>query len=158
MPSETATRDAWKTQPLPEGRARIAYERAFTAEEHARVIRGLVPLAMEDKWFVFHESPWLFFHRSWTGVCIYALKLRTGGGGDDGESAVSAVDETWVNRAPEEYRETDDAHDVAILSYLVEQLLLGRSVPFPVRRPLDATKAALLVHHVVGRARPNDTD
>jgi hypothetical protein len=29
---------------------------------------GFVPREMEDKWFVFSEEPWLFVHRSCTGI------------------------------------------------------------------------------------------
>lgn len=144
-----ATRDDWKNEPMPEARARIPYSRAFDRDEHARVTRGLVPQAMEDKWFVYCDEDWLSFHRSWTGICIYRVKLRAQGEG-------SAVEEAWVNRAPEQYRETDDAHDVALLSFLVDALLLGKLVPFPVRPTVDPSKAPLLMHHVVGNARSND--
>ena len=146
-----ATRESWETKPLPEARARIAYERSFDAAELARVARGVVPEEMEDKWFVFYEAPWLWFHRSWTGVAIYGVRLRA-----EGEGGV--VEEAWVNRDPAQYRETDDAHDIALLSFLVERLLLGRDVPFPIRGDVPAEKASLLMHHVVGHARSNDED
>ncbi len=146
-----ATRESWETKPLPQARARIAYARSFEAAELARVARGVVPEEMEDKWFVFYEAPWLWFHRSWTGVAIYGVRLRAEGEG-------SVVEEAWVNRDPAQYRETDDAHDVALLSFLVERLLLGRDVPFPIRADVPAEKASLLMHHVVGHARSNDED
>ncbi|HSQ64304.1 MAG TPA: hypothetical protein VLM85_13850 [Polyangiaceae bacterium] len=146
-----ATRDSWETKPLPEERARIGYERSFDAAEHARLARGVVPEEMEDKWFVFYEAPWLWFHRSWTGIAIYGVRLRPEGEG-------SVVEEAWVNRDPAQYRETDDAHDIALLSFLVERLLLGRDVPFPIRGDVPAEKASLLLHHVVGHARSNDED
>src|SRR5258708_26745285 len=151
MPAGTASRASWKTQRLPEVRARIAYRRAFDREDHARVTRGLVPKQMEDKWFVYHEAPWLFFHRSRTGICVYALQLRAEGEG-------SAVEEAWVNRAPEEYRATDDAHDVAILSFLVEALLLGHRVQFPIRPHVDPEKATAVRHHAVGSGRSNEEE
>lgn len=146
-----ATRETWKNKPMPEKRARLEYARAFDAAEHARVVRGVVPEQMEDKWFVFYEAPWLWFHRSWTGIAIYGVRLRPEGEG-------SVVEEAWVNRAPEEYAATDDAHDAALLSFLVERLLLGRDVPFPVRAGFPAEKTSLLIHHVVGNARSNDED
>ena len=136
---------------MPEARARLGYARSFDRDRHARVVRGLVPREMEDKWFVFYDEPWLFFHRSWTGLCVYQVRLRAEGEG-------SVVEEAWVNRAPEEYRETDDAHDVAILSFLVDALLLGLVVPFPVRASVDPKKASLVMHHVVGNARSNDDE
>ncbi len=149
MADGNATRASWKNQRLPDARAPIPYARVFDGNEHARVTKGLVPDQMEDKWFVFYEAPWLFLHRSWTGLCIYAVRLRAEGAG-------SVVEEAWVNRDPEQYRETDDAHDLALLSFLVDRLLLGRVATFPVRRELDATKADLVFHHVVGHGRSND--
>ena len=146
-----ATRASWKTEPMPAARARLPYARAFDASEHERLLRGIVPAQMEDKWFVFYEAPWLWFHRSWTGVAIYGVQLRVGEGGSEVEAA-------WANRAPEQYRETDDAHDAAILSYLVERILLGREAPFPIRPSVDPAKATLLLHHVVGNARSNDEE
>ena len=146
---ERATASSWKTKPMPEARARIAYARSFDGKQHERATRGLVPREMEDKWFVYFDEPWLWFHRSWTGVCIYGVRLRP-----DGEGSV--VEEAWVNRAPEQYRETDDAHDVALLGFLVDALLLGLTAPFPVRASVDPAKASLLMHHVVGHARSND--
>jgi hypothetical protein len=146
-----ATRDAWKIEPMPEARAAIAYTRVFDAAEHARVIRGIVPEEMEDKWFVFYAAPWLWFHRSWTGFAIYAVKL-------DVTDAGSTVEEAWVNRAPQQYRETDDADDAAVLSFLVDRLLLGRDVRFPTRPSVEPDKAPLLVHHLVGHARSNDEE
>ncbi len=151
MPGENATRASWKNQPLPGARAPLAYRRTFDAHEHARVTKGLVPEEMEDKWFIFYEPPWLFLHRSWTGTCIYAVRLRAEGAG-------STVEEAWVNRAPEQYRETDDGHDGALLSFLVERLLLGRVAKFPVRRDIDATKAAALFHQVAGHGRSNEEE
>jgi hypothetical protein len=136
---------------MPEARARIPYARTFDCAEYERVIRGIVPKQMEDKWFVFYEDPWLWFHRSWTGTAIYGVRLRAG-------SAGSTVEEAWVNREPEQYRETNDVHDAAMLSYLVERLLLGRDARFPLRADVEPGKAPALMHHVVGYARSNDED
>jgi hypothetical protein len=146
---ETATRDSWKHRPLPDARAALAYARTFDRAEHARLQRGLVPDQMEDKWFIFLDGERLFFHRSWTGTCIYAVKLRAAGEG-------VAVEEAWANRAPEEYRETDDAYDAKVLGFLVERLLLGRDVKFPLREHVDPAKASAIIHSVVGYGRSND--
>ena len=62
-----ATRGDWKIEPMPDARAAIAYTRGFDSTEHTRLIRGIVPQEMEDKWFIFYAAPWVWFHRSWTG-------------------------------------------------------------------------------------------
>ncbi len=149
MTAPPATRSAWKNTPLPEQRAELPYARSFTAAEYERLRRGLVPQQMEDKWFAFYEAPWLFLHRSWTGLCIYGVELREEG---DGAVVVGA----WANRAPDEYRETEADHDAKILAFLIDRLLLGLPATFPIREGFPATKAELLVHHVVGTGRAND--
>ena len=98
-----ARREDWNDlKPMPAERVRLPWARTFDPAEHARVARGLVPEEMEDKWFVFYEAPSLWLHRSWTGIAIYQVTLREESGG-------SVVEEAGANRAPEQYRETDDA-------------------------------------------------
>ncbi|HEY8039800.1 MAG TPA: hypothetical protein VIF15_08415 [Polyangiaceae bacterium] len=150
-----ATRASWKNRPMPEARARIPYSRQFDAAEHGRVVQGLVPAQMEDKWFIFFEDGALYFHRSWTGTCIYALHLRAEGG----EGGGSVVDEAWANRAPEEYTRTDDAYDAQLLGFLVERLLLGQKAAFPTPEAIPrGEKETVFRHHVVGHARANDEE
>ena len=38
---------------------------------------GFLPSQMEDKWFIYCEDDKVFFHRSWTGYCIFILDLIT---------------------------------------------------------------------------------
>jgi len=155
MPSEPATSASWKIKPLPEKRAPLRYERRFSAAEHARLVRGLVPVEMEDKWFIYLEDGLLRLHRSWTGACIYGVRLAMEG---DGEGSV--VEEAWVSRATDDYTRTDDAYDARLLSFLIERLLLGNSqVPFPVPDAIEGgDKASLYRHHVVGHARASDEE
>jgi len=153
-PAGPATRSSWKTEPLPESRERLPYDRRFDAARHERLLRGLVPEQMEDKWFIFHEEGWLYFHRSWTGRCMYAVRLRAESDGG------SAVDEAWVNRAPEQYANTDADYDTRLLAFLVDRLLLGgHEAQFPMPRTIAGTgRESAYVHHVVGHARANDDD
>ena len=130
---------------MPAERGKLAFARSFTAEELARVEHGLVPEQMEDKWFVFWEAPWLWFHRSWTGLAIYGVKIED-----------AKVTEAVVNRHPEQYRAVDDKYDAELVGFLIDRLLLDRAVPFPHRETVPVSKADLLVHHVVGRAKPNN--
>ena len=43
--------------------------------------------------------------------------------------------EVLVNRDPSEYKPADDAFDLAGLGFLIDNLLLGKKEPFPVRHP-----------------------
>jgi hypothetical protein len=145
-----ATRTAWQNQPMPEVKTRLPLGGQFTPDEQRRIAHGLVPEEMEDKWFIFYEDGWLHLHRSWTGLCVYVVKLRpTADGG-------SELEEAWVNRDPAQYKETDQARDAAMLAYLIERLLLGRNVPFPGGGA--GLQSQLLRHHLVGYARSNDED
>jgi hypothetical protein len=71
-----ATRESWKNDPMSETRSRIPYDRTFTKSEFERITRGIVPEEMEDKWFVFYEAPWLWLHRSWSGLAAFGIKMR----------------------------------------------------------------------------------
>jgi hypothetical protein len=84
----------WKTNPMPELVARLAYKRSFSAEEFALLQRGLMPEQMEDKWFIVWQDDALWCHRSWTGLCVYCLRFVA----DEGRYVVI---EALVNRDPE---------------------------------------------------------
>mgnify|MGYP000109407559 CR=1 FL=1 len=128
MTAKRARKDSWKTGPFPVKHQRLRVHHRFTAAEYARLCRGLVPEAMEDKWLIFQESDWLHFHRSWTGYCIYQVRLERDGSG-------WAATEVRVNRDPEQYVEEDDAADLGVLAFLIDGLLLGRDVPLPDLEP-----------------------
>ncbi len=94
MNPEKATRDSWKTQPIPELNTQLQLERTFTLKEYEHLSWGQIPQEMEDKWFTYLEDDWLYFHRSWTGFCIYQVSLK-----QIGDNYI--VGEAWVNRDPE---------------------------------------------------------
>lgn len=100
MRSEVATRDSWKTIPMSASRLPVPFELRMTADEFDRVKRGNIPQEMEDKWFIFHEDGWVYFHRSWTGFCIYQVRF------EQIDDAVVAK-ESWVTRDLGQYRNTD---------------------------------------------------
>lgn len=152
LPSnEIATRESWKILALPETRADLDFAEAYTLEEFERIRRGLIPHEMEDKWFVFFEEPWLFFHRSWTGSGIYGVRFQLS---DSGASAV----ESWVSRDRNQYTETRTDYDRAMLEFLIDALLLGKRAVFPVPGDVPASVPdGLYQHHSVGRAYPEST-
>jgi hypothetical protein len=52
-----ATHQSWpNVRPLPAEHTRLVVEREFSEEEYARMARGLVLGAMEDRWFIFLED------------------------------------------------------------------------------------------------------
>ena len=105
---------------------------------------GLVPGQMEDKWFIYWQENSLYFHRSWTGFCVYVVRFET-----DGDSC--RMVEADLNRERSEYGQTDDDHDAAMISYLIDVLLLDREADFPTDAA-ETGEAALRQWSEVGRA------
>ena len=122
---------------MPECRSRLEFDIVFSAEEYEKIAFGLIPLDMDDKWVIFLEDDWLYFHRSWTGACIYQIKLKA-------EGDKYCVTEAWVNRNSEQYGATDNEYDAKLLSFLIDNFLLGRTTPFPLpcNLPNDLPKGA----------------
>lgn len=109
----------WKTLPLPKARLRLPFRRSFSPDEWARIRAGLIPVEMEHKWFIYADDEWLWFHRSWTGYCIYKVRIRdTDRGGE--------IMEAWVNNNSKQC-ELDKFFKPKYLSHLIDLLLLGRS-------------------------------
>jgi hypothetical protein len=40
---------------------------------------GCIPRDMDDRWFIYLEGEWVHLHRSWTGFCIYQVRLEAVG-------------------------------------------------------------------------------
>jgi hypothetical protein len=87
---EPARRTDWNIEPMSEAPVSLEVERTFTRDELASLCFGVVPRSMDEKWFVYFEDPWLYLHRSWTGVCVYQVRLeRTDAGARISEALVS---------------------------------------------------------------------
>ena len=139
-----AKQSDWETKALPSKRSTISLDRRFSSDEFRRMQAGLVPEQMEDKWFVYWQDDTLFFHRSWTGVCIYAVRVAV-----EGDSC--RVVEADVNRDPEEYGGTNDDHDAKMILYLIDVLLLENEAEFPCEES-NSDKKVLKQWSQVGRA------
>jgi hypothetical protein len=124
----TASRSDWPTKEMPSRRSTIALERTFSSEEIHRIQAGLVPEEMEDRWFIYWEDGTLFFHRSWTGFCVFIVRFAAA---RDGCRMVQAD----LNRDPEQYTEVNDSRDARMISYLIDALLLQRDADLPSDAP-----------------------
>jgi len=141
---KTAEPTDWKTEKLPSKNTTIRLERTFSRDEMELIRRGLIPQQMEDKWFIYWKDGDLFFHRSWTGYCVFIVHFV-----EEGEGFRMAAAE--ANREPEQYKETDDAKDGETISYLIDLLLLGKEPEFPADEA-SPEKKALMNWSLVGRA------
>lgn len=106
------TRLSWQNHPMPDRRDPLPLRLELSWEEMGRVAAGHLPQEMEDKWFVLFEHPWLSFHRSWTGFCIYRVRWAEFAGR-------WSVAESWVNRDPQQYTGTDVGWDVRLIRHLL---------------------------------------
>lgn len=95
MHPKKATRSDWKIQPMPELKTQLQVEEVFTKEEYEYLSWGLIPKRMEDKWFIYLEDNWLYFNRSWSGFCIFKVRLEKF---EDGYQ----IAEAWVNSDPDQ--------------------------------------------------------
>jgi 8-oxo-dGTP diphosphatase len=120
---DRATRASWKQRLDPPARmASLPYARTFSREEFARIQHGVVPQEMEDKWFIYTEGLTTYFHRSWTGVCVFQVQFEPC---EAGYRATS----TLVNRDPTQYKEGDgydEVEDMRLLDFVVNFVVLQK--------------------------------
>jgi hypothetical protein len=143
----TATRDSWKTKPLPEQFARLELDGVISAEHIPQLLQGYVPHTPQDKWFIFYEANWLYFHRATSGSCIFQLRVEP----NDDHLIAPYV---HVNRDPTQYRTIDDNYDVEMMAYLIDRYLFGRNTPFPTPSRFNKHHKAAHAEHVIGQVPP----
>lgn len=114
----------WKTEAMPLTVDTVRLNRIFSRQEIDDMQKGLLPEQQEDKWFVYWDDDTLYFHRSWTGFCIYVVRFAS-----DGDSY--RMTEATVNRDSQQYSATDDPKDAKMISYLIDVLLLRKHTALP---------------------------
>ena len=129
---------------MPDARKELLLDGQYSREEFVTISQGLVPQSPADKWFIYLEGEWLYFHRSASGSCIFQLQIAPN---DDGYVA----DFLLVNQDPRQYRSLSDEYDVALVSYLVDAVLLGRFAPFPQPEHFAKDDHAKHQQHVMGQ-------
>jgi len=78
-PQQPARKEDWYTEPIAGKKKFINIHLDFTEKEFQWIRWGMIPQDMNDKWFVFWDGEYLHFHRSWTGHCIYQMKIQQDG-------------------------------------------------------------------------------
>ena len=140
-PERRALKSDWKTLKMPCSCTEIGLDIPLTDEEFELLSLGHVPEVMEDHWFSYFDGESLNMYRSWTGYCIYRVriqKLR------DGYAIVGAT----VNRDASQYSETSDDRDCIMVEILVGEAL-GRDVSelwekfFSIEKEPDAHRHAV---------------
>lgn len=151
---EIATKDSWENTPIQNPK-RIEINLLFTEEQFLKLKLGLLPHEMEDKWFIYYEDGWLYFHRSWTGYCLYKARLIK-----DGSHYL--MHEFWAERNPTKYSNEDDEEDKQIIVFLIAKGLLNVDCNFEFSAAEEAGEMAVMKKwKLFGRLlfdRPGDDD
>lgn len=77
IPEKSAQRCDWRIKPLSDNYVKFNIQLALSAEQIYTLKHGFIPTSMEQKWFVFYENNKLHFYRSWSGRCIFTVKIDT---------------------------------------------------------------------------------
>lgn len=143
-----ATRADWETKPMTESRETLPLRLSFNEEEFQSLQQGLIPIQMEDKWFIFYEEEWLYFHRSWTGFCAFQVRVEK-------VDAKYITAEAWVARQNDS--DSNLEFDLEVLGYLIYSVLLKKEWPSPRssrnrNSSADATEMwSLFGRHILGQ-------
>jgi hypothetical protein len=119
----------------------IPFDVEFTAEEFGRITQGLTPQAMEDKWAITYQEPYLDLTRSWTGIGVYRLQFSQS---PSGHKVIFAV----ANRDIADKQGVE--YSAAMVDFLLSNLLLGLNKPFPKPADMANDNTGLLQHHIAG--------
>ena len=108
---EKITKSTWKNFPIDKPK-RVEIELFLSDAQYLKLIQGFRPRDMDDKWFVYYEADWVYFHRSWTGFGVFKAKLNKV---QDGYF----IQELWVESNHEKFTIQNDEAAVELFKFLV---------------------------------------
>lgn len=117
--NEIATPDGWPLQPISMPK-RIEADLHYTEAQFVQMSRGFIPEVMEDRWFIYFDEGFLYFHRSWTGNGIYKARITK-------ENDAYTIREFQVEQNPEHYHAADDAYERETMASIISGRLLDNS-------------------------------
>jgi hypothetical protein len=108
------------THPITENKIALDIHAEYSEAEYEKISEGFQPYDMDQKWFIYMEDDTLWFHRSWTGECIFEARLAKEGG-------KYAIKEAFVDGV----KNLDDPKVLAywskIMLFLINVILLGKN-------------------------------
>lgn len=111
-----ATRQDWQITAMPDTIEETILDRKLSDAEYRALTTGYIPKDMDDRWFLFVEDDWVNLHRSWTGNCIFQIKLESTPNG-------WILTKLKVNRNFDQYKSTNMESDTSelysVLNYLI---------------------------------------
>jgi len=153
-----ALQSDWKTHPLPAKRVELSLNHTFTQSEMDYIRNGVIPGQMEDKWFIYFADDALYFHRSWTGFCIYIARLaQLAQPAQSAASTQTPGEQTWqlifaeINADETQHILQEPRYEASMIYYLIDVLLLQRPGAYPESKSEPETQSIEL-WSTVGRA------
>jgi len=107
-----ATADSWDIQPMPDKNAVIETNITIPNEAMDLVLKGHIPEAMEDHWFMYCDDNTIRYYRSWTGICVYVANYKK-------ESYRYRITSLTVNRNQQQSSQNSDRKDYCLFMYLL---------------------------------------
>ncbi len=129
---------------MPPQQKELLVDGSYSAQEMDQIKQGFIPASQEDKWFIYYEGPWLHFHRSWTGTCIFQMLFVA-------EDGYFRADRLIVNQDPGQYKINDDNYNLSLAAYLIDHLLLGRFAQVPLPGKMSEQDQQRHQQHVMGQ-------
>ena len=149
MPEESPDLHDLRPHLPPESRRRpLKFTATYSEDDFKHIVAGFAASDMDEKWNIIYRAPWLYFHRSWTGIGCYGVRF------EPGQEGVSAV-EAWVNVDVFESHPGYEEYDSELVRFLISVFLLRRSALLPVSGNRRLSGIAALAHmHVVAGVLP----
>lgn len=93
----------------------------FDNLEFGKIQKGHKPTDMDDRWFIYTDNDWTYFHRSWNGQCIFKLRF------EKADNNSYTTKECWVEREEKIYTVKDDNENRELVGQLIRDKLLSSS-------------------------------
>jgi hypothetical protein len=94
----------------------LKVNKILTGEHMKRVEMGKIPIDMDDRWYIYYNNFWIYFHRSWTGNCIYKIKVNK-------TNDLYEISEVLVNGDIKEYKFIDENSEIKLFNELFDLYL-----------------------------------
>lgn len=91
----------------------------FDNTEFKKILEGHRPTDMDDRWFIYSDNNWTYFHRSWSGQCIFKIRF------EKADSDNYTTKECWVERDEKIYTIKDDNENRKLIGQLIRDKLLS---------------------------------
>jgi len=110
-----ATPESWKTSPMPSDPREISdicFDFPIPEDSMKTIFKGHIPAVQEDHWFMYCDSEWIRYFRSWTGMCAFEAHYTKNERG-------YVVDRLRMNHALAEFGVNGNDAGEALFQYLI---------------------------------------